>query len=134
MRPTRPQIRGLVVERLGAWYGLAPETVADDRPLAELGLTSRDAVALTALLSDLAGRRLPDTLLWDAGTIDALARELTTERPGASAPGPRKPHPPLLPGTQGQFVPGAPGTGGQSGLDSFGPRGGSGLDSFGPRG
>ncbi|MFD5073936.1 beta-ketoacyl synthase N-terminal-like domain-containing protein [Streptomyces sp. NPDC058371] len=110
MRPTHPQIRGLVVERLGAWYGLAPEEVADDRPLAELGLTSRDAVALTALLSDLAGRRLPDTLLWDAGTIDALARELTTERPGAPTPEPGKPHTPVPAGTHGQFVPGGPDT------------------------
>ncbi|MGP4045813.1 beta-ketoacyl synthase N-terminal-like domain-containing protein [Streptomyces sp. 2A115] len=76
MSASRTEIRGLVAERLQAWYGLGPDQLPDDRPLAEAGLTSRDAVALTAELSGLAGRRLPDTLLWEAPTIDALVGRL----------------------------------------------------------
>ncbi|WP_420032342.1 acyltransferase domain-containing protein [Streptomyces sp. cg28] len=70
-------IRELLVTRLGAWYGVAPEEVTDDRPLAELGLTSRDAVALTALLGEAVGRRLPATLLWESPTLAALLAALT---------------------------------------------------------
>ncbi|GGV41994.1 polyketide synthase [Streptomyces longisporoflavus] len=68
----RAEIRAAVVDSLGAWYGLAAGEIDDDRPLAELGLTSRDAVVLTARLGDLAGTRLPATLLWEAPTIGAL--------------------------------------------------------------
>jgi hypothetical protein len=77
---TLVEVRTVVVERLCAWYGLAAHEIADDRPLTELGLTSRDAVALAALLGDRVGRRLPSTLLGEAGTIDALAARLGVGR------------------------------------------------------
>ncbi|MFD2684170.1 type I polyketide synthase [Streptomyces phyllanthi] len=91
MSLTRTEIRAVIVERLGAWYGLAANEIADDRPLTELGLTSRDAVALAALLGDRAGRRLPSTLLWEAGTIDALAARLGEEQAGTAAAEPAAP-------------------------------------------
>ncbi|GAA3130897.1 type I polyketide synthase [Streptomyces rectiviolaceus] len=75
------EIRAAIVESLSDWYGLAAEEIADDRPLAELGLTSRDAVVLTARLSDLAGTRLPATLLWEASTIGALALRVARGEP-----------------------------------------------------
>lgn len=75
------EIRAAIVESLSAWYGLAAEDIADDRPLAELGLTSRDAVVLTARLSDLAGTRLPATLLWEASTIGALSERVARGEP-----------------------------------------------------
>ncbi|MER6136451.1 beta-ketoacyl synthase N-terminal-like domain-containing protein [Streptomyces sp. NPDC001815] len=81
MSATRTQVRGLVAERLHGWYGVAPGELSDDRPLAEAGLTSRDALALTAALSELVGRRLPDTLLWDAPTVEALAERLAEDEP-----------------------------------------------------
>ncbi|MDQ0947708.1 acyl transferase domain-containing protein/thioesterase domain-containing protein [Streptomyces phaeochromogenes] len=81
MSVSRKEIRALVAGRLQDWYGVSSGQLPDDRPLAEAGLTSRDAVALTADLSELAGRRLPDTLLWEAPTIDSLVRRL-----GATAP------------------------------------------------
>ena len=67
-------VRRLVTERLREWHGTDPAQVACDRPLAELGLTSRDAVALAAEISELTGCSLPATLLWEAPTLDALAR------------------------------------------------------------
>ncbi|MGW6020468.1 acyltransferase domain-containing protein [Streptomyces sp. NPDC055099] len=75
------EIRAAIVESLSAWYGLVAEEIADDRPLAELGLTSRDAVVLTARLSDLAGTRLPATLLWEASTIGALTERVARGEP-----------------------------------------------------
>ncbi|MGW3420574.1 alpha/beta fold hydrolase [Streptomyces phaeochromogenes] len=87
MSVSRREIRELVAGRLQDWYGVSSGQLPDDRPLAEVGLTSRDAVALTAELSELAGRRLPDTLLWEAPTIDALVRRLeeTPPRKGRGA-------------------------------------------------
>ncbi|MGW6271921.1 acyltransferase domain-containing protein [Streptomyces sp. NPDC055060] len=70
------EIRAVIVDSLSAWYGLGADEITDDRPLAELGLTSRDAVVLTARLSDLAGTRLPATLLWEASTIGALTERV----------------------------------------------------------
>ncbi|MEU6844626.1 acyltransferase domain-containing protein [Streptomyces sp. NPDC046716] len=84
------RIRELLVTRLGAWYGVPPEEVTDDRPLAELGLTSRDAVALTALLGEAVGRRLPATLLWESPTPAALVAALTgPEEPLGDNPPPK---------------------------------------------
>ncbi|MFC8662564.1 beta-ketoacyl synthase N-terminal-like domain-containing protein [Streptomyces sp. NPDC057199] len=81
MSVSRREIRELVADRLQDWYGVSAGQLPDDRPLAEAGLTSRDAVALTADLSELAGRRLPDTLLWEAPTIDTLVRRLEETPP-----------------------------------------------------
>ncbi|MFL1898730.1 alpha/beta fold hydrolase [Streptomyces tauricus] len=85
MSVSRTAVRALVAERLHGWYGLPPGELIDDRPLAEAGLTSRDALALTAALGELVGRRLPDTLLWDAPTIDALVEHLAEEGPTTTA-------------------------------------------------
>ncbi|WP_283108107.1 alpha/beta fold hydrolase [Streptomyces sp. LRE541] len=85
MSASRTAVRALVAERLHGWYGLPPGELTDDRPLAEAGLTSRDALALTAALGELVGRRLPDTLLWDAPTIDALAERLAEDDPTTTA-------------------------------------------------
>jgi acyl transferase domain-containing protein/thioesterase domain-containing protein len=69
-------IHRLVLDRLRDWHGIDPAQVGDDRPLAELGVTSRDAVALAAELSELIGVALPSTLLWEAPTLDQLARRV----------------------------------------------------------
>ncbi|MEV2228544.1 beta-ketoacyl synthase N-terminal-like domain-containing protein [Streptomyces phaeochromogenes] len=81
MSVSRREIRELIAGRLQDWYGISSGQLPDDRPLAEAGLTSRDAVALTADLSELTGRRFPDTLLWEAPTIDALVRRLEATEP-----------------------------------------------------
>ncbi|MEV7784333.1 beta-ketoacyl synthase N-terminal-like domain-containing protein [Streptomyces sp. NPDC088106] len=80
MSATARLVRETLVARLGEWYGVTPEEVTDDRPFAEYGLTSRDAVALTALLGQAVGRRLPATLLWETPTPAALVAALTAEQ------------------------------------------------------
>ncbi|WNZ13363.1 type I polyketide synthase [Streptomyces sp. 11x1] len=73
-------VRRLVAARVADWSGLATEEVPIDRPLADLGMSSRDAVVLAGELSRATGRELPATLLWEAPTGDALvARVCATE-------------------------------------------------------
>ena len=47
-----------------------------DQPLADLGMSSRDAVALAGELSRATGLDLPATLLWEAATGDALVERV----------------------------------------------------------
>ncbi|WP_430741789.1 beta-ketoacyl synthase N-terminal-like domain-containing protein [Streptomyces sp. P13-3-3] len=91
MSATARLVREVLVARLGEWYGVRPEDVTDDRPFAEHGLTSRDAVALTALLGRAVGRQLPATLLWETPTPAALVAALTAQedRPPAGVPSAR---------------------------------------------
>ncbi len=101
MSATARLVREVLVARLGEWYGVRPEDVTDDRPLAEHGLTSRDAVALTALLGRAVGRQLPATLLWETPTPAALVAALTAQedRPRPAYPPPERRRPlPLPPG------------------------------------
>ncbi|MDV9178623.1 type I polyketide synthase, partial [Streptomyces sp. W16] len=65
-------LRLRIVERVAEWHGTPVRDVAMDRPLAEFGMSSRDAVVLAGELSLLTGHELPATLLWEAPTVDAL--------------------------------------------------------------
>ena len=83
-------VRRHVLGRLHEWHGIDPSWVTPDRPLAELGLTSRDAVTLAAELSELAEVALPATVLWEAPTLELLARHICAqaapdEQPAAQA-------------------------------------------------
>jgi acyl transferase domain-containing protein/thioesterase domain-containing protein len=84
-------VRDLVSRELQERYGVDPAAVDGDRPLAELGLTSRDAVGLAARLSELAGTGLPPTLLWEAGTLNGLVRRICPGAPSAEAEEPAQP-------------------------------------------
>ncbi|MGY6019128.1 beta-ketoacyl synthase N-terminal-like domain-containing protein [Streptomyces spinosirectus] len=90
-------VRRLVAERVAAWDGAPADRVPMDRPLADLGMSSRDAVVLAGELSLLTGRELPATLLWEVPTGDALVAHLcgTAARP---APAPVTSPPPAVPG------------------------------------
>ncbi|AXE90800.1 type I polyketide synthase [Streptomyces sp. Go-475] len=97
MRPVdEGALRRLIAERVAGWYGTAAEEVPMDRPLADLGMSSRDAVALAGELSRATGRELPATLLWETPTGDALVARLCGAEAEA-APAPR----PGAPGGQG---------------------------------
>lgn len=97
------EVRRLVAERVAAWTGTPVAEVAMDRPLADLGMSSRDAVVLAGELSRLTGRELPATLLWEAPTGEALVAHLcrmpspiaaqTTPPASAAVAPPRSPSP-----------------------------------------
>ncbi|MEV7076683.1 type I polyketide synthase [Streptomyces sp. NPDC093990] len=69
-------VRRLVAERVAGWTGTAVADVPMDRPLADLGMSSREAVVLAGDLSRLTGGELPPTLLWEAPTGEALVAHL----------------------------------------------------------
>ncbi|WP_410633170.1 beta-ketoacyl synthase N-terminal-like domain-containing protein [Amycolatopsis sp. cmx-4-83] len=74
-------IRAWLLARLG--------DVDADRPLQELGLSSRDATVLAADLGRFVGRPLAPTLVWQYPTIAALAAHLSTVET-APVPEPRR--------------------------------------------
>ena len=59
--------------------GLDISKVTDDRSLEEYGLSSRDAVSLSADLEDLIGRPLDATVAYQHPTIASLADTLMPE-------------------------------------------------------
>ncbi|MFF3333995.1 acyltransferase domain-containing protein [Streptomyces sp. NPDC002888] len=84
-------LRRLVTGRVASWNGTDPRDVATDRPLADLGMSSRDAVALAGELSLALGRELPSTLLWETPTVEALVERLSStaqENPPTAAQAP----------------------------------------------
>ncbi|MEW1823955.1 acyltransferase domain-containing protein [Streptomyces sp. NPDC088196] len=91
----RAQLRRRIAERVAEWNNTPVDKVPLDRPLADLGMSSRQAIVLAGELSALTGHELPATLLWEAPTVDALVERVcgTTTRtavrksPVATAPG-----------------------------------------------
>ncbi|MGW2635731.1 acyltransferase domain-containing protein [Streptomyces sp. NPDC001348] len=88
--PDESSVRRLIAERVALWSGTPAGDVPMDRPLADLGMASRDAVVLAGELSRLTGRELPPTLLWEAPTGEALVARLcatvTEAAPATGAP------------------------------------------------
>ncbi|GAA4617540.1 hypothetical protein GCM10023195_78350 [Actinoallomurus liliacearum] len=72
-RPGKPAIRRFLVDAVASRCKVPAAEVDPDRPLDELGLTSRDAVAIAGELEKLVGARLPATLLYEHRTITRLA-------------------------------------------------------------
>ncbi|MFJ6086741.1 type I polyketide synthase [Streptomyces sp. NPDC092369] len=71
-------LRRRIAELVTEWNGdrASVDDIPMDRPLADLGMSSRDAVVLAGELSRLTGRELPATLVWEAPTGDALVAQL----------------------------------------------------------
>ncbi|AEW92432.1 MULTISPECIES: type I polyketide synthase [Streptomycetaceae] len=92
---TAAVVRRTVLARLRERYGTDPAEVTDDRPFAELGVTSRDAVALAGEITEATGVALPGTALWDAPTLRRLLDLVCSGAPATgtdrepAAPGPR---------------------------------------------
>ena len=72
-------LRNVLARLVSDICGISPEQLDDARPLAEYGLTSRDAVGLTGELEKVLDRPLPATLLWEHPTIGQLVSTLTTD-------------------------------------------------------
>ncbi|SEF26237.1 Phosphopantetheine attachment site [Amycolatopsis pretoriensis] len=84
------ELRRWLTERIAGLAGLAPELVDAGVPLAELGLSSRDAATVAAELGELLGREPDLGLLGRYPSIAALATALagrdTRPRPRAGEP------------------------------------------------
>jgi 6-methylsalicylic acid synthase len=68
-----------VREQVGAELNLEPDEVDLKRPLVELGVDSVMTVALRIRLQRRYGVELPQNILWDKPTTDALARHLADQ-------------------------------------------------------
>jgi phthiocerol/phenolphthiocerol synthesis type-I polyketide synthase D len=84
------ELRRWLTERIAGLAGLAPELVGAGVPLAELGLSSRDAVTVATELGERLGREPDVGLLWRypsiAALVAALADEPAARRPRAVEP------------------------------------------------
>ncbi|GAB7105957.1 hypothetical protein JCM4814A_42710 [Streptomyces phaeofaciens JCM 4814] len=81
------ELRNALVQLVSDIRGIPPEHIDDGRPLAEYGLTSRDAIGLTGELEKKLDRSLSATLLWEHPTIGQLVAALTkTDRSDAARP------------------------------------------------
>ncbi|WP_037657298.1 AMP-binding protein, partial [Streptomyces aurantiacus] len=69
-------VESWLTARVGERLGLAPEAIDPERPLASLGLDSKQAVAVLAELSARTGREIPATAVFDHPTIRAIAAHL----------------------------------------------------------
>ncbi|MFJ7216326.1 acyltransferase domain-containing protein [Amycolatopsis sp. NPDC098790] len=81
------ELRRWLTERIAGLAGLAPELVDAGVPLAELGVSSRDAALIAAELGELLGREPDLSLLGRYPSIAALAAALDARpRPRAAEP------------------------------------------------
>ncbi|MFE2567686.1 SDR family NAD(P)-dependent oxidoreductase [Streptomyces mirabilis] len=86
---TSEDVRAWLTSAVAEAAGLDPLAVDPERPIAELGLGSRQLVTLAAELSGRIGRAVEPSLVFDHPTIAALAAAVLDEGPvGAAAPVP----------------------------------------------
>ena len=85
-RPPAPRCRS---RRCAQWLrnwvgnatGLSPDTINESAPMVELGLSSRDAVAMASDIEDLTGTALTATVAFRHPTIEALAQVIVEGEP-----------------------------------------------------
>ena len=74
-------LRQWLVDYLVTNIGCTPDEVDPDLSLADLGVSSRDAVALSGEVSELLGKAVSPIDFWEHPTINALAAHLTAPEP-----------------------------------------------------
>ena len=74
-------LRHWLVDYLVTNIGCTPDEVDPDLSLADLGVSSRDAVVLSGELSELLGKTVSPIDFWEHPTINALAAYLTAPEP-----------------------------------------------------
>ncbi|MGW3847450.1 SDR family NAD(P)-dependent oxidoreductase [Streptomyces fagopyri] len=82
---TSEDVRAWLVSAVAEAAGLTPSAVSADRPIAELGLGSRQLVTLAADLSEWLGRPLEPSLVFNHPTIEAITATVLGEGPTATA-------------------------------------------------
>ncbi|MEU9064753.1 SDR family NAD(P)-dependent oxidoreductase [Streptomyces sp. NPDC048430] len=82
--PGADELRSALRRLAGEICGIPQEQLEDTRPLAEYGLTSRDAVGLTGHLEQMLHRPLSATLLWEHPTIEQMVSALITAGPSGT--------------------------------------------------
>ncbi|MGP8297703.1 acyl carrier protein [Streptomyces inhibens] len=70
---TQRQVKRWLTGRVAELLKVAPETVSPSAVFSELGLSSLQAVELTAELEDFSGREIPATMVYEYPTIEDAA-------------------------------------------------------------
>jgi len=71
------EIEEMIIERVAHYAGIAEESVDVSASFDELGLGSREAVAISGDLEDQLGIELSPTLAWEHPTLEGMARHLS---------------------------------------------------------
>ncbi len=78
---TVPEMRQWLRNWVGRAVGQAPDAIDESVPMVELGLSSRDAVAMAADIEDLTGVTLSVAVAFQHPTIESLATRIIEGEP-----------------------------------------------------
>ncbi|OHU78809.1 polyketide synthase Pks13 [Mycobacteroides chelonae] len=78
---TIPEMRTWLREWIAKATGVSPDRVDESAPMVEMGLSSRDAVAMAADIEDLTGVTLTATVAFQHPTIESLATRIIEGEP-----------------------------------------------------
>src|SRR6202007_3187929 len=78
---TVAEMRAWLRNWVGNATGVAPDSIDESTPMVELGLSSRDAVAMAADIEDLTGVTLSATVAFRHPTIESLAARIIEGEP-----------------------------------------------------
>lgn len=84
---TVPEMRQWLREWVGKAVGKSPDDIDESVPMVELGLASRDAVAMAADIEDLTGVTLSVAVAFQHPTIESLATRIVEGEPEAADDG-----------------------------------------------
>src|SRR6476646_6236642 len=76
-----PEMREWLRKWIGNATGQSPDSVGESVPMVELGLSSRDAVAMASDIEDLTGVTLTATVAFRHPTIESLATVIVEGEP-----------------------------------------------------
>lgn len=79
--PTVPEMREWLRSWIAKATGVSPDRIDDSAPMVEMGLSSRDAVAMAADIEDLTGVTLTATVAFQHPTIESLATRIIEGEP-----------------------------------------------------
>jgi aryl carrier-like protein len=80
-------LRGLLIAAVARLLGTEQALVDPYRPLIELGVSSREAMALVGELQEHLGRQIDPMTIWRAPTITALSERLARQQPAVPSAG-----------------------------------------------
>src|SRR5271157_2339539 len=78
---TVAEMRAWLRNWVGNATGVSPDTIDETTPMIELGLSSRDAVAMAADIEDVTGVTLSATVAFRHPTIESLATRIVEGEP-----------------------------------------------------
>ncbi|YCU75518.1 phosphopantetheine-binding protein [Mycobacteroides abscessus] len=78
---TVPEMREWLRNWIAKATGVSPDRIDDSAPMVEMGLSSRDAVAMAADIEDLTGVTLTATVAFQHPTIESLATRIIEGEP-----------------------------------------------------